>query len=143
MNVNISEFFQEALHHSRRQNVMKSFLRTIDINTFHGASFDDIFWHVWRRRPQGINKLGVYDITSKIFKHFGGTISVIYLVGNGPIDQVRKLGLDDKVKRRVVKRVSLYYIEIEDVLPFIKDKYTGSLQDGDSIESFLCVMHKL
>ena len=151
--MNHLEFFQEAIAHSRRESVMKDFLKTLEIPSFANKSFDDIFWYVWRRRPEGVSKLGVYDITSKLFRHHGGTVPVVYLVGNGPINSINKLGLSKKIKTRYIKRVGLKYIEINDVLenvtgrgsanPDCKNNYTGSCVDGDALETYLCVMHKV
>ena len=139
----IYNFFQEAIKHSRRENVMKEFLLSLDINNFRNYNFDEIFWYIWRKRPTGISKLGVYDITSKIYKHFGGKINIIYLVGNGPINNIKKLGLNNKIKKRKIKNLVLKYIEISDVLSIIKNKYNGDIEDGDSIESFLCIINKI
>lgn len=141
--MNYSEFFQEAIAHSRRESVMKDFLKTLQVADFKNKSFDDIFWYVWRRRPEGVAKLGVYDITSRIFRHHGGVVPVVYLVGNGPINAVNQLGLQHKIKTRYVKRVGLDYIEINDILEHITQEYTGSKTDGDAIETYLCVMHKV
>ena len=139
----IDELFQEALHHSRRPTLMREFILTFNIESFATQSFEEIFLEIWQQRPAGISKLGVYDIASKIFKYNGGNIPVIYLVGNGPIEAVERLGLTDKVKKKKIGRLTLDYIEISEVLPFIRDKYTGSITDGDDIESFLCVMHRV
>jgi len=135
-------FFQEAIYHSRRENVMKRFLKSLNINEYQNYTFDEIYWNIWRKRPQGVSKLGVYDITSKIYKHFGGKINVIYLVGNGPINCINRLKLNNKIKKRNIKNLVLKYIEISDILPVINEKYNGNIEDGDEIESFLCVMHK-
>jgi hypothetical protein len=143
--MNISEFFQEAIAHSRRETVMKEFLNTLSVDSFANKSFDDIFSYIWRRRPDEVGKLGVYDITSRIFRHHGGTVPVVYLVGNGPKHAVNQLGLQNKIKTRYVKRVGLNYIEINDVLEhaIVREKYTGSRFDGDALETFLCVIHKV
>jgi hypothetical protein len=135
-------FFQEAIHHSRRETTMKCFLRSLDLELFKTSSFDEIFWYVWRKRPAGINKLGVYDISSKIYRHYGGTIDVVYLVGNGPINRIKELGLSNKIKKRRVKKLQLDYVEISDVLSKVPN-YQGQTNDGDALESFLCVMHKV
>ena len=134
-------FFQEAIKHSRREKIMKQFLRSLDLGMFRTSTFDEIFWYLWKRRPQGIHKLGIYDITAKIFKHYGGNIDVVYLVANGPINRIKELGLSNKIQKKRVKKLLLDYIEISDVLDVVD--YKGCANDGDALESFLCVMHKV
>jgi hypothetical protein len=140
----IDELFQEALHHTRRPTLMREFiLRELNVESFKGQPFEEVFYEIWEKRPKGISKLGVYDIASKIYKYNGGNIPIIYLVGNGPIEAIQRLNLSDKVKKQKINDVTLDYIEIKDVVEFLGEKYTGSLTDGDEIESFLCVMHRV
>ena len=140
----LDEIFQEAFHHTRRPTLMRNFiLHNLNIESFKNQPFEEIFYEIWTIRPKGISKLGVYDIASKIFKFNGGNIPVIYLLGNGPIDAIKNLQLTSKIKKQKIIDVSLDYIDISDVIEHIKDKYKGSVTDGDEIESFLCVMHKL
>jgi hypothetical protein len=139
----LDELFQEALHHTRRPTLMRQFICSFNVESFAGQPFEEIFYEIWQQRPAGISKLGVYDIASKIFKYNGGNIPVIYLVGNGPIEAVKNLGLTSKIKKQKINDITLDYIEIDEVLPFVTERYTGSTTDGDDIESFLCVMHRL
>jgi hypothetical protein len=139
----MNEFFQEAVKHSRRGSTMKEFIASIQVESYRNKTFDEIFYSLWRSRPSEVGKLGVYDLAAKIYKHFGGVIDVVYLVGTGPMDRIIKLGLKEKVKTRYVKRVGLPYILIQDVLEKVGSTYTGSRTDGDELESFLCVMHKI
>ncbi len=139
----MNEFFQEAVKHSRRGSTMKEFIASIQVESYRNKTFDEIFYSLWRSRPSEVGKLGIYDLAAKIYKHFGGVIDLVYLVGTGPMDRIIKLGLKEKVKTRYVKRVGLPYILIQDVLEKVGSTYTGSRTDGDELESFLCVMHKI
>ena len=142
-----SNLFYEALSHCRwpatLQSVLKDNFKTEDIEKYKNKSFDEIVFSVKNicAPVNGVGQLMVYDISSAIFKHFGGNIDKVYLIGNGPRRAIKLLRITN-IKTNT--KIKFKYVEIEDVINAFDanghqlDENIKQTTNGDMVESFLC-----
>jgi hypothetical protein len=84
--------------------------------------------------------LTIYDITAEICRVNGILIDKVYIIGGGPERAVQLLHIVPK--KRNIKRITLSYVEIADVLRAFKDIPLVNPSNGDEIETFLCKWRK-
>jgi hypothetical protein len=137
------KFFAEAFSHCRWKITLENFLRTIHVSDYSDKTFEQIFTEIstLARKEKGIGPLTVYDITAAICRHYQVRIDKVYLIGKGPIRTVRLL----KMKTNKHPSLRLKYVEIKDVVHafdvnrYHLDDVIRTTEDGDQVETYLCV----
>ena len=135
--------FAEALSHCRHASKMFTFLLTIQMGDFANKTTEQIFNDISRRvgEVSGLGRLAAYDITAAICREYSVPIEKVYLIGKGPVRASSLLGMNMK------KDTSLNsnYVDIQDVIQAfdrkgykLEDEFRTT-QDGDKVESYLCV----
>ena len=137
--------FTEASNHCRWKGVLYSFLEAIKIQDFNGLKFEDIFSNIYDKTKfiKGLGMLTTYDITAAICCYYTVEISRVYIIGKGPKRAIQILELD--LKKIKIGKIKLNYVEIEDTLKSLQQKYNINLKkeiDGDSLETYLCNWQK-
>jgi len=141
----------EALGHCRNTKILRTFITNeIDIKSYKDMSFESIFTsiHDLCLNKDGLGPLVVYDITSAICRFYKINIDKVYIVGNGPKNAVRILGL--KTKKQTLRHpdIKLSYVDINDIITtFEKYGYTidnkiALSKNGDDFESYICKWQK-
>jgi hypothetical protein len=128
--------FHEARCHCRSKNNLDLFLKELDLDSFKNKSFEQIFLEIQNmKRRQGIGPLTIYDIASDIFRHDGGEINKVYIIGDGPRRAIKLLGL---AKRRD-KTIGQDFVTCEEV---IRACNLDPTTDGDLLETYICQWQK-
>jgi hypothetical protein len=129
--------YYEALHHCRHKTVLKTFLKTIDVEKYKNSTFEHVFLDVQKLNMTrgSIGPLTLYDIASDIFRYHGGIIDKVYIVGGGPRRAVKLLGL----KTSTNPIIKLKYATIDDV---VEKLHLEKTNDGDLLETFMCIWQK-
>ena len=134
--------FAETLSHCRHKTKLLNFLRTVQISDFVNRTFEQVFTEIARRVDEihGLGELVIYDVTSALCRHYQVHIEKVYIIGNGPLQAIKLLGL--KTKKH--ESLSVNYVDIQDVVHafdakgFRMDDDIRTTQDGDKMESHLC-----
>ena len=146
--------FQEALHHCRWKTVLRnevlsnSELQENKLHQFLDKSFDEILLvvHAICDKVKGIGMLSVYDITSAICRYNKINIDKVYIIGGGPKNAIKLLGITPKVHN--IQHISLKYVEITEIIKAFNDKAFEIPLDvkqsinGDDFESYICNWQK-
>lgn len=132
--------FQEAINHCRHKNIIKKIISELNIEEYKNKSFEDIYIIINNKygNIDQIGQLAIYDLTSGICKFYNILIDKIYIVGNGPKRAIKLLN----IKPKIDKKLNIKYIEIKDIIDKKLNIDVNNLEDGDAIESFLCVWQK-
>jgi hypothetical protein len=141
--IQIERFFKEALSHCRHKTKLLNFLRTVQISDFVNRTFEQVFTEIARRVDEihGLGELVIYDVTSALCRHYQVHIERVYIIGDGPLQAIKLLGL--KMKKH--DALSINYVDIQDVIHAFDSKGfrleddIRTTQDGDKVESHLCV----
>jgi hypothetical protein len=138
--------FHEAISHCRWKTILCNEVLTKpelqDLKQYANQTFDEIFLfvHSLCSPVKGIGMLTIYDITAEICRVNGILIDKVYIIGGGPERAVQLLHIVPK--KRNIKRITLSYVEIADVLRAFKDIPLANPSNGDEIETFLCKWQK-
>ena len=135
--------FAEAFSHCRHKTKLLNFLRTVQISDFVNRTFEQVFTEIARRVDEihGLGELVIYDVTSALCRHYQVHIERVYIIGDGPLQAIKLLGL--KMKKH--ESLSINYVNIQDVVHafdakgFRLEDDIRTTQDGDKVESHLCV----
>ena len=129
--------FHEARCHCRHKNILDLFLKDLNLETFENKSFEQIFLDVrnMKRNKGSIGPLTIYDIASDVFRHNGGQINKVYIIGSGPKRAIKLLG----IKKQLDRITGLHYVTCEDV---VKKCNLDPTSDGDLLETYICQWQK-
>jgi len=141
----------EAFGHCRHTKKLKAFLTNIiDIKSYKDMSFESIFIsiHDLCLNKDGLGPLVIYDLTAAICRFYKINIDKVYIIGNGPKNAVRLLGI--KTRKQTLRHpdIKLSYVDINDIIiAFEKYGYTidnkiALSKNGDDFESYICKWQK-
>lgn len=139
----------EAFTHCRHTKKLKTFITNeIDIKTYKNATFETIFMSIYDLclKVDGLGPLVVYDLTVAICRFYKINIDRVYIIGNGPKNAVKLLGL--KPKKQYLRDITICYVEINEIIDaFHKHSYTIDSKiihskNGDDFESYICKWQK-
>ena len=138
--------FSEARNHSRKKKVIDKYLENIKLSDYKDDDFDKIYEKISNdcNGIYGLGQLSIYDITAAICRYYDIKIKKVFIIGNGPRNAIKKLGMKPN-KYKINGKITLNYVNIRDVIvAFQKNKYTlpswiKDTKDGDKVESFLCI----
>lgn len=143
------EIFEEAIRHSRRKTIMRSFVKKINIDDYNKKTFREIYIDIDKKcKPiKGIGNLGIYDIVAVLCRNNNINIDKVYIIGNGPKNAIKKLNIKTK-KHMINDNIKLNYVTIPNVITafdlkkYILDENIRYTKNGDIVESYLCKWQK-
>jgi len=139
--------WSEAFGHCRNKSKLKALLlNDINLQKYKNKTFEEIFTDISTlcETRTGLGSLTIYDITATICRYYKINIDKVYIIGNGPKNAVKILGL--KTKKH--NTLSLNYVEIDDIIQaFAKNSYSIDSEillskNGDDFESYICKWQK-
>ena len=141
---NQTDVFWEAIFHCRWKTTLKNELAKIDVKSFENSSFEQVFSEIHKqlRHVHRLGPLAIYDVSSGICRANKIRIDKIHIVGGGPKNAVKLLGITPKSYK--IDGVKLDYVEVEDVIRVLKEKSINfkDTDDGDYFETFICLWQK-
>ena len=138
--------FQEAYNHSRQKTLILKMIDSLSLSSYQGKSFEDVLSSITNVAKQfpGIGILGIYDIASGISRYNAIPVKRVYIIGDGPKRAAKLLNLP--LKTHTCSSRKYTYVEIPVVLEALEKKgisiESRKKQDGDFLETFLCVWQK-
>jgi hypothetical protein len=143
-NANHQTVFWEAIFHCRWKTTLNNELKKIDVKNYENSTFEEVFSAI-HRQLNPINRLGplaIYDVSSGICRENKIEIEKIHLIGGGPKNAIKLLGMTPKSYK--IDGVKLFYVEVGELTRVLKEKNIKfkDTNDGDYFETFICLWQK-